>query len=615
MKPLPLIFALLGLLTSLSCPGQPGVRVDSWEQVYSTGQGEITVYWYTSKPFIYKDRAGEIHGIEAEIMKSFAAYLKEAYKIDLTIHWEEEDSFLDTYQRIRERKTGGAFGASVFSITAERQREVGFTPPYMSDISVLISSYDVPIVKDAREFDEVFTDLKAITIEGTTYEQDLKLIREQRKTHFQIEYIPSSENVLRSIEERQGAFGFIDLPIYLTEFSRNAAVRVKRQNVFPIRREGYSIIYPKNSDWQTPLEEYFLSNLFKKEIEAITEKYIDIDVYRFLQNLYLNAGNREVLLLTKEKEIQNRDLLDKSEMIRRETGVRNFLIMAVIIFLVFLVVIYQMYRIRTKTAMILVEQKRQIESQRLDIESRKTELERRNQKLTDLNEEKNHLIKVLAHDLRTPIGHIDGLAHLIKMEKDNLTGSQQDLLDKIRDAASRLNQMITKILDVDAIESSRINLKPERVDVASQVKQIVSGFEKEAARKRISLTYGIGDDPLIVQTDALYLTQIVENLISNAIKFSPPGKMVNVSLQSENGYVQLCVRDHGPGFTEADKQNLFKKFHRLSAQPTGNEQSTGLGLSIVKRYTDLMKGDVWCESEPGKGAAFYVRLHKHPVIG
>lgn len=610
-----LLLLILAIFISFRSRGQSDVRADSWEQVYSAGTGEITVYWYTSKPFIYKDRAGEIRGIEAEIMESFAAYLKEAYKIDLTIHWVEQNSFLDTYQQVRDRTSGGIFGASVFSITSERQREVGFTPPYMTDISVLISSYDVPIVKDAREFDEVFADLKAITIEGTTYEQDLKLIREQRKTHFQIEYIPSSENVLRSIEERTAAFGFIDLPIYLTEFSRNAAVRVKRQNVFPIRREGYSIIYPRNSDWQTPLEEYFLSNLFKTRIEAITEQYIDIDVYRFLQNLYVNADNREVLLLTKEKEIQNRDLLGKSELIRRETSVRNFLILAVVIFLVFLVVIYQMYRIRTKTAMILVEQKRQIESQRLDIESRKTELENRNQKLINLNEEKNHLIKVLAHDLRTPIGHIDGLAHLIRMEKDNLTSSQQDLLDKIRDAATRLNQMITKILDVDAIDSSRINLKPERINVASQVKKIVSGFEKEAARKCISLTYGITDDPLIVQTDALYLTQIVENLISNAIKFSPLGKMVNVSLHSENGYVQLCVRDHGPGFTQADKKNLFKKFQRLSARPTGDEQSTGLGLSIVKRYTDLMMGEVWCESEPGKGAAFYVRLQKHAVIG
>lgn len=613
MKRAAFIIALVASLLSFRCHAQSGIRADSWQQVYTAGEGEITVYWYTSRPFVYQDRSGEMRGIEVEIMQRFGAYLKEAYKIDLTIHWVERSSFIDNYRVIRDQKVNGTFGASVFSITTERQREVGFTPPYMSDISVLISSYDVPIVKDAREFDEVFSDLRAITIEGTTYEQDLKLIREQRKTHFQIEYIGSSENILRNVEEREGAFAFIDLPIYLTEFSRNAAVRVKRQNVFPIRREGYSIIYPLNSDWQTPLEEFFLSNLFKTQIETITGKYIDNDVYRFLQGLYLNAGNREVLLLTKEKEIQNRDLLGKSEVIRREASVRNFLILAVIIFLIFLVVIYQMYRIRTKTAMILVEQKRQIESQRLDIESRKTELERRNQKLTDLNEEKNHLIKVLAHDLRTPIGHIDGLAHLIKMEKENLTGSQVDLLDKIKDAASRLNQMISKILDVDAIESSRINLKSETVDMALQVKKIVSGFEKEAARKSISLTYGIGDDPLVVQTDSLYLTQIVENLLSNALKFSPAGKIVNVSLHAENGYVQLCVRDHGPGFSESDKQKLFKKFQRLSAQPTGNEQSTGLGLSIVKRYTDLMKGEVWCESEQGKGAAFYLKLNRRVV--
>jgi signal transduction histidine kinase len=611
MKPW-VIFVVLTLLAQ-TARAQPALHADPWENVYRTGRGDITIFWYTSRPFIYQERDGDMRGIEVEIMESFGAYLKKAYKIDLTIHWVKCQSFVDTYKTVRDNGVNGTFGASVFSITPERQREVAFTPPYMSDISVLISSHDVPIVRTAPEFDEAFKNLTAITIEGTTYEHDLQLIRQQRKLNFKVEYIPSSENILRTIEKQTGAFGFIDLPIYLAEFSRNASVRVKRQNVFPIKREGYSFIYPKNSDWQTPIEEYFLSSAFKEDIEAITSRYIDTDVYRFLESLYLHSGNRDVLLLTKEKEIQNRDLLGKSELIRRETSVRNFLILAIVIFLIFLVVIYQMYRIRTKTAMILVEQKRQIESQRLDIESRKTELEKRNQKLMDLNEEKNHLIKVLAHDLRTPIGHIDGLAHLIQMEDKNLTANQIDLLDKIKDAASRLNQMISKILDIDAIESSRVNLKSEPVDVANQVKRIVTGFEKEAARKSISLTYGISDDPLIVKTDALYLTQIVENLISNAIKFSPAGKTVNVSLSSENGYVQLCVRDHGPGFTESDKQKLFRKFQRLSAQPTGNEHSTGLGLSIVKRYTDMMRGEVWCESEPGQGAAFFVRLKRDPV--
>jgi signal transduction histidine kinase len=588
-------------------------HADSWEDVYHNGRGDITIYWYTSRPFIYRERNGDMRGIEVEIMDSFKDYLQKAYKIDLTIHWVKAESFVDTYNTVRDQAVNGTFGASVFSITSERQREVAFTPPYMSDISVLISSYDVPIVKSAPEFDAAFRNLKAITIEGTTYEHDLHLIRDQRKLDFKIEYIPSSENILRTVEKQTGAFGFIDLPIYLAEFSRNASLRVKRQNVFPIKREGYSFIYPKNSDWQSPTEEYFLSSAFKEDIDAITGRYIDTDVYRFLENLYMHSGNREVLLLTKEKEIQNRDLLGKSEVIRRETSVRNFLIVAIVIFLIFLVVIYQMYRIRTKTAMVLVEQKRQIESQRLDIESRKTELEKRNQKLMNLNEEKNHLIKVLAHDLRTPIGHIDGLAHLIQMEDQNLTPTQIDLLDKIKDAASRLNQMISKILDIDAIESSRVNLKPEPVDMANQVKKIVTGFEKAAARKSISLTYGISDEPLIVRTDSLYLTQIVENLISNAIKFSPAGKTVNVSLSSDNGHVQLCVRDQGPGLTESDKKKLFQKFQRLSAKPTGNEHSTGLGLSIVKRYTDLMKGEVWCESEPGKGAAFYVRLKRDVV--
>lgn len=610
MKPRWLIILCLAFILSIPCLCQPVVSADSWEQVIASKKGEITIYWYTSRPFIFKNPLGRMEGIEVEVMQAFQQYLKEAYKIELSLRWQELESFLETYQTVRDNPVPGIFGASVFSITKERQREVGFAPPYMSDISVLISSYDVPIVKNVDEFKSVFGKLTAITIKGTTYENDLLFIRKEKDVNYDIEYIPSSENILQTIEGRKGAFGFIDLPIYLTEFNRNSAVRVKRQNLYPIKRQGYSIIYPKNSDWQAPMEEFFLSQAFEKNIEVITGRYLDNDVYRFLKNLYLNASDEEVVLLTKEKEIQNRDLLGISEEIKRETSLRNFLVLAVIIFLVFLIVIYQMYRVRTKTALVLGEQKEQIESQRLDIESRKSELEKRNQILIDLNEEKNHLIKVLAHDLRTPISQIDGLAHLIKLEQQGLSPNQLDLLDKIKDAASRLNIMISKILDIDAIESNRINLKPEAINVADHLKRVVSGFEKEASKKRISLTYGIHDDEAVVRTDALYLTQILENLMSNAIKFSPLGKTVSVSLESENGYIQFCVRDQGPGFTKADKEKLFKKFQKLSARPTGNEQSTGLGLSIVKKYTDLMGGEVWCESESGKGAAFYVRLHK-----
>ena len=105
-------------------------------------------------------------------------------------------------------------------------------------------------------------------------------------------------------------------------------------------------------------------------------------------------------------------------------------------------------------------------------------------------------------------------------------------------------------------------------------------------------------------------TQVFENLISNAIKFSPPHKAVKVILAKDNGKARAEIIDEGPGLTEEDKKKVFGKFQRLSAKPTGGEHSTGLGLSIVKKYVEAMNGKVWCESEHGKGANFIVEFNR-----
>ncbi len=119
---------------------------NSWGSVRSEGKGTITVYWYESKPFIYRNANGQMRGIEPEIMEGFKKYLQDTYRVALQILWTEGSSFGDTYATIKDKKEPGTFGISAFSITPERQREVGFGPPYMSDISVLIASNNIPIV-------------------------------------------------------------------------------------------------------------------------------------------------------------------------------------------------------------------------------------------------------------------------------------------------------------------------------------------------------------------------------------------------------------------------------------------------------------------------------------
>jgi signal transduction histidine kinase len=114
--------------------------------------------------------------------------------------------------------------------------------------------------------------------------------------------------------------------------------------------------------------------------------------------------------------------------------------------------------------------------------------------------------------------------------------------------------------------------------------------------------------PVNVIVDSNVMVQVVENLVSNAVKYSPPGKSIFVRLTQSPDSVRLEVQDEGPGLSAEDQSKLFGKFARLSAKPTGGEHATGLGLSIVKRMVEAMNGKVWCQSEAGKGATFVVQL-------
>ena len=109
-------------------------------------------------------------------------------------------------------------------------------------------------------------------------------------------------------------------------------------------------------------------------------------------------------------------------------------------------------------------------------------------------------------------------------------------------------------------------------------------------------------------SDAVASKQIFDNLISNAVKFAPINSSVNITLSQTNNSILFSVKDNGPGLTEKDKKSLFKRFSKLSAKPTGGEHSTGLGLSIVKKLVEKLRGKVWCESEFGAGAEFIVEL-------
>ena len=171
-----------------------------------------------------------------------------------------------------------------------------------------------------------------------------------------------------------------------------------------------------------------------------------------------------------------------------------------------------------------------------------------------------------------------------------------------------MNDMIVRILDVRRIESQKLDLNMQKIDLQDLLSEVNNTLKSETKRKKIKVN--IESEELYVTLDKDFAIQVFENLFSNAIKFSPPEKRVEIKLIKENGKVRAEIKDEGPGFTKDDMKKLFGKFQRLSARPTGGEHSTGIGLSIVKKYVEAMNGKVWCESEPGQGANFIVEFER-----
>lgn len=257
------------------------------------------------------------------------------------------------------------------------------------------------------------------------------------------------------------------------------------------------------------------------------------------------------------------------------------------------------------------KQKSQIEEQSKKLQSVNSTLRERNKKLRALNEEKNHLMSVVAHDLKSPLNQINGLANVIKLDEGNLNDSQKECLDKIDVASGRLSNMVGKILNSRNVDLKEESLDIEPIDVEEMTADIINDYGTEAEKKEININQDFKSNGAKVMADKHYLRQVLDNLISNAVKFSPKGKDIHINLTSDDKFITAEVIDEGPGLTEDDKSMLFEEYAVLSAKPTGGETSTGLGLAIAKNYVEKMEGEIWCESEFGKGATFKIKLAIH----
>lgn len=253
-------------------------------------------------------------------------------------------------------------------------------------------------------------------------------------------------------------------------------------------------------------------------------------------------------------------------------------------------------------------QKSILQDQAAEIEIINGNLLLRNEELTTLNWQKNEFLGIASHDLKNPLNVITMLAGILENEADTLSAVEvREFAADIRTSSRRMFELIKNLLDINKIELGNILADVEVVSPCDIIRAAVEHHRVAALHKDIEILVNSNDVEITTSPSAL--AQVLDNLISNAIKFSDKGTQVSIctGITADN-YVRICVQDQGPGLTAEDKSKLFGKFMRLSAQPTGGEHSTGLGLSIVKKLVELLGGKIWCESEPGKGAAFIVEL-------
>ncbi|MBV6511953.1 MAG: hybrid sensor histidine kinase/response regulator [Ignavibacteriales bacterium] len=237
------------------------------------------------------------------------------------------------------------------------------------------------------------------------------------------------------------------------------------------------------------------------------------------------------------------------------------------------------------------------------------EIARKNIELEKLNEDKNKFLRIAAHDLRNPTSAILSFSVLMMEEIwHKLDENEKEFLTIIKDSSEFVLKLLNELLDVAVIESGNLSLNLEETDIVALTEKNVSLNRVIADKKKLKIVFTPEVPELRLSIDAVKTEQILNNLISNAIKFSYPEKLIEVSLSKNEDQCVIKVTDQGQGIPPEDLVKLFQPFARRSVRSTAGERSTGLGLSIVKKIVEGHKGKIWVESEVGVGTTFFVSL-------
>ncbi len=220
-----------------------------------------------------------------------------------------------------------------------------------------------------------------------------------------------------------------------------------------------------------------------------------------------------------------------------------------------------------------------------------------------LLKERDDLMSIIAHDMKSPSRRIEGLVSIF--ETNNLSKNQKDILSMLNKTALESTQLIDDLLEAKRYNS---NVSIENVNLNALIQELKNAFLPLSNKKNIRIiTRGLRSK-ILIKTSKYELKRILDNLLSNAVKFSPFDTRIEIICMQNDSHTSISIQDQGPGFKKEDEEKMFQMFQKLSAQPTGGESSSGLGLSIVKNLTGILKSELKYVTQPGKGTTFTLVL-------
>ncbi|HEY0141967.1 MAG TPA: HAMP domain-containing sensor histidine kinase [Thermoanaerobaculia bacterium] len=243
-----------------------------------------------------------------------------------------------------------------------------------------------------------------------------------------------------------------------------------------------------------------------------------------------------------------------------------------------------------------------------DLVTAQRELARTVAELTRLNAYKDELLGMAAHDLRNPLSANLAFVTFLLQDSAGFSADNLHLLHRLRTNNAFMLRLVEDVLDFSAVQSGKVQLRPEESDVVEVVRSVVETMRIVAERKSVSIHLDAEEDFPRMSVDRIKITQAVQNLVSNAVSYSPGGAAVHVHVTRDEGHVSIAVQDRGPGIPADEVPNLFQPFVKLSTSEFTTDRSTGLGLAITRRLVEAHGGTIGVETEVGSGSTFVIRL-------